>query len=76
LYLVLIQNAENAHRNDLQHYYLKKLLEKYTLPVIAHRIKAMEKEKFPLVDLDFEKLKKGVNLAVKAFASDFSEQEL
>ena len=75
LYFTLIENAENAQRYDMQVYYTEKILDKYTLPVIVRKIKELEKDSFPMVNLSFENLKKSLKLTITTVTSGLTEQE-
>ena len=76
LYFLLIENAEKAHRKDMQVHYMRKILKKYTLPVIVLEIRELEKDMFPLVSLSFESLEKNLKLAITTVIYSSTKQGL
>ncbi|GAB6145134.1 hypothetical protein JCM12294_25720 [Desulfocicer niacini] len=64
LYFVLVENAVNADRFDMENLYLKQMLSRFPLPVILDKIMELEKETFPMVDLSLGRLRESVKLAM------------
>ena len=64
LYFVLVENAYNAERSDMEHLYLRRILSRFTLPVIFSKIMELEKERYPMVDLSLERLRESIKLTI------------